>query len=325
MTTRRLAVALTPMETRRDVIVETALLAERLGYEVFSLAEGWGYDSTLLLTEIAMRTERIKLLPGVLSVWSRSPATLAMGASTLHEISGGRSILGLGTSSRALTEGLHDLEFTGWTSKLREVTTAVRTMLDGGRAPIDDSRTARALKLGLSPKPDLPIWIAASGKTAIEATADLADGWYPLFLTRERLRKTAAEINARRGDRAPITVVAGPFAVADPDPVVARNIAASCLAWYICAMGDGYARLIAGQGFSAEVDAIRVANPRPSPTHSVVPPEARSALDALTAYGTPTELKAQLDGWSTDADILGIVLPAGIPWETIEATLTAAV
>jgi len=321
---RRLGVAFTPMETRRDIIIATALRAEQLGYEVFSLAEGWAYDATLLLTEIALRTSRISLLPGVLSVWSRTPAALAMSAATLNEISGGRTILGLGASSRALTEGLHDIAFEQPAQQLRNVAGEVRAILAGDRVRINPSRQTRALKLGLAAAPDLPIWIAATGKLTTRVVADHADGWYPLFLTQQRLRDQAAEIQHLRSDRPPITIATGPFAVADPNPQAARNVVASCLAWYICAMGDGYAELIADQGYGDAVQAIRTANPRPSPTHSVVPPEADPALDALTAYGTPTQLRKKLDAWSTDVDVQMIVLPAGIPWETIETTIEAA-
>ena len=88
-----------------------AMLADSLGYESFSLPEGWGFDSTLVLTEIALRTQRITLVSGILSVWGRTPGTLAMSAATLHQISGGRYVLGLGPSTRALVEGFHDVPF----------------------------------------------------------------------------------------------------------------------------------------------------------------------------------------------------------------------
>ena len=60
MTSRR-GVGLTPMETRRDVIVRAAVLADELGYEIFALPEGWGLDSAPILTEIALRTTGIHL------------------------------------------------------------------------------------------------------------------------------------------------------------------------------------------------------------------------------------------------------------------------
>jgi alkanesulfonate monooxygenase SsuD/methylene tetrahydromethanopterin reductase-like flavin-dependent oxidoreductase (luciferase family) len=66
VTSRRRGVALTPMETRRDVMVRTAVLADELGFEIFAVPEGWGLDSTPVLTEIALRTARIHLASGVL-------------------------------------------------------------------------------------------------------------------------------------------------------------------------------------------------------------------------------------------------------------------
>lgn len=72
------------------------------------------------------------------------------------------------------------------------------------------------------------------------------------------------------------------------------------------------------------VEAIRAANPRPTPTGSVVPPEADPELDALTAYGTPSELREKLGAWASGADIQMVALPPGIAWETIETTLEAA-
>ena len=105
MTSRRRGVALTPMETRRDVFVRAAVLADELGYETFSVPEGWGLDSTPVLTEIALRTARIQVASAVLSVWGRTPATLAMTAATLHQICAGRYVLGLGPAPERWRRG----------------------------------------------------------------------------------------------------------------------------------------------------------------------------------------------------------------------------
>src|SRR5690349_12232847 len=133
-------VGLTPMETRRDVMVETARLADELGYELVAVPEGWGLDSTAVLTEIALATRRIRLLSGILSVWGRTPGTLAMTAATLDQISGGRYVLGLGASTRALAEGFHDVPFTGPAEKLASTVTAVRSLLDGKPAGLRHTR-----------------------------------------------------------------------------------------------------------------------------------------------------------------------------------------
>jgi alkanesulfonate monooxygenase SsuD/methylene tetrahydromethanopterin reductase-like flavin-dependent oxidoreductase (luciferase family) len=133
VTAGRRAIGLTPMETRLDVIVRAAELADELDYEAVQVPEGWGLDATLLLSQLIPRTRRITLATSVLSIWGRTPATLAMGAATLHATSGGRHILGLGASSPALVEGFHDRVFERPSEKLREVATAVRNLLDGGR------------------------------------------------------------------------------------------------------------------------------------------------------------------------------------------------
>ena len=106
-TTRPLGVGLTPLETRREVVLHVATRAEELGYDSFHLAEGWGLDAPVLLAEIATRTERIRLGTGVVNIWGRSPASIAMLAATLDQVSGGRFTLGLGAGSPRLAEGLH--------------------------------------------------------------------------------------------------------------------------------------------------------------------------------------------------------------------------
>jgi alkanesulfonate monooxygenase SsuD/methylene tetrahydromethanopterin reductase-like flavin-dependent oxidoreductase (luciferase family) len=327
----RRGVALTPMETRRDVIVRAARLADALGYETFALPEGWGLDSTAVLTEIALRTERIRLVSGVLSVWGRTPATLAMTAATLHQISAGRYILGLGASTKALVEGFHGVPFRRPAGRLRDVTGKVRTLLAGERAPLDRTPEARPLRLGQPAAPDLPIWVAAMGPRTVDVAAELADGWFPIMVARDHLMTRAPQLRRHREAAArparparPLTVAAGPMAVAGGDAAAARAVAANCIAWYVCAMGDVYARFVADQGYAAEVRAILAANPRPSPRRGVVPPAAQAVLDQLTVYGTSGEVRDRLEAWHEAADIVTIGLPPGLPWPDIEATLHAA-
>ena len=88
-------------------------------------------------------------------------------------------------------------------------------------------------------------------------------------------------------------------------------------------MGDGYAKLIADQGYGDAVEAVISANPRPTPTNSTVPESANDALAEFTLYGTPKEVRRNLEPWKAVTDVLMAVLPAGMPWENIEATLRA--
>ena len=150
----RRGVGLTPLETRRDVIVRTAMLADERGYEIFALPEGWGLDPSPVLTEIALRTTRIQLASGILSGWGRTPATLAMTAATLHQVCGGRYVLGLGASTKALVEGFHDTAFEHPAAKLRDVVTKVRALLAGRPAQLSPVPAARLLALPPGSEPN---------------------------------------------------------------------------------------------------------------------------------------------------------------------------
>jgi alkanesulfonate monooxygenase SsuD/methylene tetrahydromethanopterin reductase-like flavin-dependent oxidoreductase (luciferase family) len=316
------------METRRDVIIRTAVLADELGYEIFSVPEGWGLDSAPVLTEIALRTTRIYLASGVLSVWGRTPATLAMTAATLHQVCGGRYVLGLGTSTKALAEGFHDTAFEHPAAKLRDVVTKVRTLLAGQPAQLARSTDARPLRLGQPPAPEVPIWVAAMGQHTTRVAAELGDGWIPALVARDRLPAWAAHLRQLREAAAPharpLTIAAGPLTAADENADTARGIAAGCTAWYLSAMGEVYARSVASQGYAAQVQAIIDANPRPSPRRGSVPPGAQVVLDQLAAYGTCDQVREQLQSWDRAADIVTILVPPGMPWHNIEATLRAA-
>jgi alkanesulfonate monooxygenase SsuD/methylene tetrahydromethanopterin reductase-like flavin-dependent oxidoreductase (luciferase family) len=328
VTAGRRGVGLTPMETRRDVIVRAAMLADELGYEVFAVPEGWGLDSTPVLAEIALRTARIQLASGVLSVWGRTPATLAMTAATLHQVCGGRYVLGLGASTKALAEGFHDTQFEHPAGKLRDTVTRVRALLSGQPAQLHHAPAARPLRLGQPPAPDVPIWIAALGHHTTRVAAELGDGWIPALVARDRLPAWAAQLGRLREAAAPharpLTVAAGPITAADENADAARDIAAGCTAWYLGAMGGVYARSMSGQGYAAEVQAIIAANPRPSPRRGTIPSGARIVLDQLAAYGTCDQVREQLQPWDHAADIVTILLPPGMPWGNIEATLLAA-
>jgi alkanesulfonate monooxygenase SsuD/methylene tetrahydromethanopterin reductase-like flavin-dependent oxidoreductase (luciferase family) len=327
MTVRR-GVGLTPMETRREVIVAAAVLAEALGYETFAVPEGWGLDSTPVLTEIALRTSRIQLASAVLSVWGRTPGTLAMTAATLAQLSGGRYVLGLGASTRALVEGFHDTPFRRPAGRLREVVTQVRSLLAGEPAQLRHVPGARPLGLNQLPVPEVPIWIAALGARTTRTAAELGDGWIPALVARDRLAPWAGELarlrEARSPGRAPLTVAAGPIAVADANPATARDLAAACTAWYLTAMGGVYASSVSRQGYAEQVEAVIAANPRPHPRRATVPPTAQPVLDQLAVYGTGGQVSEQLKPWDRAADIVTILLPPGLPWPTIEATLYAA-
>ena len=321
-----LAVTVMPLETRREAILHIATTADRLGYEAFFLPETWAYDITVLLAEVAGRTRRIRLGSGVLGVWGRSPATLAMAASTLNAISDGRFILGLGASTAQLTEGLHDVPFGAPVKQMRRVVTQARALLRGDRIPLAVATGARPLKLNLPPTPTLPIYLAGLADETVRLTGELADGWLPFMYPRDRLGdglKLMKEGAARSSDpgRFPRVCPSVPTVVAE-DPAEARRWAAWFVAFYLTTMGPLYPRSLGRHGFEKEVKAIVAANP--TRETAVVPPEAETLLEQLTVFGTPEQCRAQFENWYEAGAALPMVFlrPNLTPAE-IDLTLNA--
>jgi alkanesulfonate monooxygenase SsuD/methylene tetrahydromethanopterin reductase-like flavin-dependent oxidoreductase (luciferase family) len=225
-------------------------------------------------------------------------------------------VLGLGASTRQLAEGWHDVAYERPAARLRAVTSQVRRLLNGDRVEPSAAPGARALRLGQPPVPELPIWVAASGERTIRVAADLADGWCPLYLRRDRLRELAAGLSERRGAMRPITIAAGPFTIVDDDVAAARAAAAACTAAYLGAMGDIYPRVVAEQGLATEVELVRATR--------TVPSQAENLLDEFTAHGTPAMVQERLQSWDAVVDLTMVGLPPGLPWPQIQATLHAA-
>ncbi len=315
------------METRPEVIVEVARIADSLGYESVTLPEGWGLDSTVILTQIALATEQIRPTSCILSVWGRTPATIAMNTATLSAVSEGRYVLGLGTSTPQLAEGFHDIPFRTPTQKLADVTRQVRRLLQGERIEPSVETELRALRLGQPPVPDQEIHIAATGPRARRVAAQLGDGWMPVFLTLSTLQGHIAEHRQWRAeaglDADRFTTTAGPLVAIDDNRDRAKARVASNLAWYMCSMGDTYPELARRQGFSAEVDAIQQANPEPRPGRCVVPPAGERLLDEFGVYGTADDVAAGLARWQETVDLVMVGLSPGESLQDLEALVRA--
>jgi F420-dependent oxidoreductase-like protein len=160
--------------------------ADRLGYDVLWIAEVYGWDAFTVLTDIACHTERIKLGTGIINVFSRSPALIAQSAASLDHISGGRFILGLGTSGHQVIEGWHGVKFERGVRRLRETAEIVRTILKRERVTFEGEifQLGMGLKLITHPVRDqIPIYLATLTPAGIALAGEIADGWIPVFFS----------------------------------------------------------------------------------------------------------------------------------------------
>jgi alkanesulfonate monooxygenase SsuD/methylene tetrahydromethanopterin reductase-like flavin-dependent oxidoreductase (luciferase family) len=315
-----------PLENRREVLVSTAVAAERLGFDGYFLPETWAYDITVVLAEVATKTERITLGTGILGVWNRSPATLAMAAVTLASVSKGRFVLGLGASTPQLTEGLHDVPFTAPIGRMRRTVQQVRALLCGERVPLAVATGARPLKLNVSPVPELPIYLAALGEQSVRLAGEVADGWVPFMYPRSELETGLRHLRegaSRAGHPERLARVCPSVpAVVAADPAKARKGAAWFVSFYLVSMGTLYRQSLARQGFGREVDAVLAAN---TPKFAgVVPSDAEKLLEELIVFGTPSDARRRLAAWhATGAELPILLLRPGLSVEEIEFTLSA--
>ena len=189
--------------------------ADACGYDSFWMPEVWEHEAFSILTQIATRTERIGLGTGVINVFSRSPALIAMSAATLDEISGGRFRLGLGTSGARVIRDFHGLPYAKPLSRLKESIQIVRMLLRGEQADFtDDNFQLSRFKLGFKPlRAEIPIYVASLGTSALEQLGETADGWLPVHWPFARLSEGIALIQrgAVRAGRDPASIDIAPM------------------------------------------------------------------------------------------------------------------
>ena len=172
------------IEPRLPGAAEFAVAAERIGVTSLWVPEVWGYDALTGLAYLAAKTSSINLGTFVVQLGSRSPAMLATSALSLQALSGGRFLLGIGTSGPRVMEGWHGVRFRKPVQTTRETIEIVRIVSRGERLehagevyplPLPDSRGA-ALRPMV--KPDhVPVYVAAMGPQNLRLTGELADGW----------------------------------------------------------------------------------------------------------------------------------------------------
>ncbi len=304
---QRRALMFTPMETRREVLVEAAVLADRLGYEAFIVPEGWGLDAGVVLTEIAIRTERIRLVAGIFSVWGRTAATLAMTAASLHDVSEGRFSLGVGASTAALTEQFHGVEFVAPAAQLERTVADVRQLLNGERA--NTANGPRGLRLGVDVAEKIPIWVAGLGPRSVATAAEHADVWFPVMVPRDRLTDQRHAVNS--SGPGTCQLVSGPFGAIDQPSQSGHHAVSQLLAWYLTGMVSFYGNYVSDRGFQKEVAALRAANPKPRPGQLIWPEVADPLLEQLGVFGDAQNVAASLDVWDSLADVVSVGVGPG--------------
>ena len=159
-------------------IVDCAERAEALGYESVWVAEGHGGDQFAILAACALRTRRIRLGTAISSVYVRTAPTIAMAAAAVDELSGGRFVLGLGSSHRVQVGPEHGVEYSRPLGRVRDTVAVVRTLLRDGEVS-HAGETVRIDRFDLWFQPyrrEIPIYVSALFPKMTELCGEIADG-----------------------------------------------------------------------------------------------------------------------------------------------------
>ncbi|MBI4337600.1 MAG: LLM class flavin-dependent oxidoreductase [Chloroflexi bacterium] len=302
------ASGLTPTE-----VVECVQLAEELGYESAWMTEGHAGDGFSILTACALATKRIHLGTGISSVFVRSAPTIAMAAACVDYFSGGRFLLGLGSSHRVQVEGEHGLGFVQPVQRLRECVEIIRELLREGAVSYQGSvYSIQHFDLWFQPlRREVPIYVAAVFPKMLQIAGEMAQGVLLTWCTVEHARHAAAEValGASRTGRSPeqvdIAVLLSCFVSQDKEE--ARDRMRQPIAFYV-ARFPRYRRLMAQAGFSEELERVRVAwlsGDRDGALHLV----PAGLIDSVSLVGAAEACQERISTYREAGVRLPVILP----------------
>jgi F420-dependent oxidoreductase-like protein len=255
---------------------------ENAGLDLVWVAEAYGFDSPSLMGYLAARTRSVEIGAAILPIFTRTPSLIAMTAAGLDTLSDGRFHLGLGASGPQVIEGFHGVAYTNPLGRTREIIDICREIWRR-EAPLEHhgknyqmplpagegTGLGKPLKLITRPlRSDIPVWIASLGEKNVALTAEVANGWIPLFFIPERAQEVfGSALDAGRAKRSPdlgeLQITAGGlFALGEDDATIAlRERQRTSAALYIGGMGakgkNFYNELAVRYGFEEEATRIQ--------------------------------------------------------------------
>ena len=298
-----------PPGTNPTELIALAQEAERLGYDSAWAAESWGTDAVTVLAWLAATTSTIKIGSAILQMPARTPANTAMTAATLDLMSGGRFLLGLGTSGPQVVEGWHGEPWGKPLAKTREYIELVRAALRREQLEFqgehynvpysgpDATGLGKSLKLMMRPlRAEIPIYLASLRRRSVELATEIADGWLPIFFSPERARQIFPVPFEREG----LDIAPSVPAVLSDDDETARDALKPYYALYVGGMGargkNFYNELACEYGFEEAAQRIQdlFLDGKQRDAAAAVPDEL---VDELALIGPRERIAERLEAW----------------------------
>ncbi|HEX2383013.1 MAG TPA: LLM class F420-dependent oxidoreductase [Acidimicrobiales bacterium] len=256
---------------------------EHAGLDLVWVAEAYGFDAVSFMGYLVAKTERIQIGSGILPLYTRTPTLLAMTAAGLDALSGGRAVLGLGASGPQVIEGWHGIPYDKPLARTREIVDICRKVWKR-EAPLTNegpmyhlplpagqgTGLGKPLKIIGHPVRDrIPIYVASLGEKNVALTAEVADGWLPVFFVPEKAKDVfgpSIDAGAAKRDPAlgPLDICAGGLVCITDDKAEAesvRDLGRAMAALYIGGMGakgqNFYNALARRYGYEQEAEEIQ--------------------------------------------------------------------
>jgi len=288
---------------------------EKAGLDLVWVAEAYGFDGVSLMGYLAAKTETVRIASGILPIYTRTPTLLAMTAAGVDALSNGRAVLGIGASGPQVIEGFHGVEYDAPVTRTREVIEICRKVwkrerleFEGKkyRMPLEPGKgtgLGKPLKLITHPvREEVPITVAALGPKSVEMTAELADGWLPIFYYAEKAKERwgdalAAGRAKRDPNRAPLEVFAGGAVGIGEGLESMRGMGRHMTALYVGGMGargkNFYNELFASYGYEKEAKEIQdlYLDGKKAEAAAAIP---ESFIEATTLIGPESFVKERL-------------------------------
>lgn len=317
---------------------------EKAGLDIAWVAEAYGFDAPTFMGYLAAKTESITIGAGILPIYTRTPTLMAMTAASMDTLTDGRFILGLGASGPQVIEGFHGVKYDAPLGRTREIIDICRIVWKRERVVYEgkhytlplpaDQGTGLGKPLKMIAKPirqDIPVWIASLGPKNVAMTAEIADGWLPIFFMPERSDEVwgadlAAGMAKRSPNLAPLEISAGGLVAIGDEMSEVAEMARPMVALYVGGMGakgrNFYNDLMCRYGYEEEAAKIQdlYLEGKKDEAAALVPSEF---LKLTNLCGPEGFVRERIEAYAAaGVNVLNIIPVGGNPIATIEKLKT---
>lgn len=305
MRVQKLGYSLGPLLSMREILLCAKMADQQENVDSLWVPESWGRESFATLGAISQVTRKVSLGTSIINIYSRTPAIVAMAATTLDMLSDNRTIIGLGASTAAIVENWHGLKFNRPACRMKEYIECLRLMSRGEKVKYNgEFFQINNFKILHQPqRANIPIFMAAVNKKMVSMASKLADGILLYLRPLEELKRTATELKQATKGKSFEIACSFICAMSNKEPEKARARAATTLAFYI-AVGEYYSKFLADNGFKIEVEEI-TAEYRKAGADNAAKYVSDRMLSSLVICGNSEECRESLSKFLST----GITLP----------------